>query len=190
MPFKFPASHSCLRRLTKSTSNSWKSCVFRVATAKRCPLAVAAIMASSITVPDLPCLRRAHSWKRPHPSAETVTCHDPAEPSLQLSRSCPVSLACEFHAGLKFSDSHRWQKQPVGRYLPDPVQHRPVRLGTAEFRHDIGVEKIHSVMQVPTPGDGHAASESPGDHLYGLPARATVPSDRVAPYSATLATAR
>ena len=46
-----------------STPNSRKSRTFLVATVNRCTLAVAALMASSIRVSDLRCLRRAHSRK-------------------------------------------------------------------------------------------------------------------------------
>ena len=38
---------------------------------------------------------------------DTVAGLDRTEPSLKLSRFRLIALACEFYAGLEFSDSHR-----------------------------------------------------------------------------------
>ena len=47
-----------------NSTPSWtKSLTFRVTTVSRCTIAVAAIMASSLIVSDLPCMSRAHSRK-------------------------------------------------------------------------------------------------------------------------------
>ena len=105
-----------------STPNWLKSLTFLVTTVSRWTVAVAAIMASSLIVSDLLCMRRAHSRKvgasiaKTPKETRTLSSQDSSSSAFGSSCSRVISIpACNL------SNSNARYEELLGRYADDPV---------------------------------------------------------------------
>ena len=70
------------------------------------------------------------------------------EPGLKLTRFGGILLARDFDTGLDFADGDGGEVELIGRHTLHPVKDGRMRRGAAEFGDDVGVEKVHALVEL------------------------------------------
>ena len=124
-------------------------------------MAVAAIMASSVMVSDLLCMRRAHSLKagasigKTPKEASTLSSH--ASKLLRLGR---ILLTGDLDPRLYLPNRDGRHEELLRRHIVDPLQDGTVRTGTAQFGNHVGVQEVHGPIPQPRLFGGDAVGEA------------------------------
>ena len=106
---------------------------------------------SSIRVSDCRYLSRVEP--RPFPERRcihlqhTIRAEHPADPSFQLVRLADILLSADFDTR-PISQIVTADKKLSGGHVRNPIQDALMRIGTAQFRNNVGVEKIHEFTDV------------------------------------------